>query len=635
MCGIVSLFSNQPISQDRVIKAADALHHRGPDSKGFWFSDNQKVALAHRRLSIIDLDTGGQPISNENNTIHIVVNGELYDFQKIRKNLEQRGHTFKTQSDSEIALHLYEEYGLDFVTHLRGEFSFTLYDETQNRLVAVRDRFGIKPLCFAYDEEQQELYIASEAKAIFAAGHRAQWDKYAFFHACNVQYIPTNRTLFKGVHQLDAGHILIYDGKAINIKKYWDMDYPTEPVENLKSEAEYIDAFSDIFEQSVRLRLQSDVPICCHLSGGLDSASVAAIASKHNGSPLDCFTVSFEHEEYDELPIAKEMAEKIGSKLHVVSVSQDDLVNAIPDAVYHSEGLSINGHLAGKYLLNKHIRTAGFKVALTGEGADEVLAGYPHLREDIIAYGGNDTLKQQLETLYKSNEKLAGVFLAHGDTLDTTQIENALGFLPSFLKAKASLGLRVTSLLSDDFQLENDIFEDLGKSFDVQGQLKGRHIVNQSSYLWTKLTLTGYILRTLGDGCEMAQSIEGRVPFLDHHLFNFSRQLPMHMKIKDLTEKYILREAVKGEITETVYKRQKHPFIAPPVSRFSNEALNVFIQDMLRSKEFASMPFWDSSKILKWLDKLPNREAKDQIAAEPVLMMVLTSFLIHKAFNMN
>lgn len=635
MCGIVSLWSPKAIQKHNIQKAMDALTHRGPDGEGLWLSDNQKIALGHRRLSIIDLHTGAQPLSTTDGSVHMVVNGEFYDFENIRTDLQSKGHKFKTSSDSEIALHLYREYGLDFLEHLRGEFALILYDQSQNRLIAARDRFGIKPLCFAQDDNKT-LYLASEAKAIFAAGYRAEWDQYAFFHACNVQYTPADRTLFKGVKQLQPGHVLIYDGQNLNIKKYWDLDYPQEPITNNKNETDSIEEFKAVFENSIKLRLRADVPICFHLSGGLDSSAVAALSMHIQDKPMDCFTVSFEHEGYDELPYAQEMAAKMDAPLHVVSVSQDDLVHAIPDAVYYSEGLAINGHLAGKFMLSKAIRDARFKVALTGEGADEVLAGYPHLREDIIQYGeANDQTTEQLKTLYESNDKLAGVFLAHGETLNTETAKQALGFLPSFLKAKASLGLRVTSMLSDEFAMDNDIYSDLVGAFDIPRQLKGRHIVNQSSYLWTKLTLANYILRTLGDGCEMAHSIEGRLPFLDHHLFEMVKSLPMSMKINGLIEKYILREAAKPYLTETVYKRQKHPFIAPPVSRFSNSALNGFIQDMLRSQDFATMPFWNQGKVLNWLDNLPHQTEKDQAAAEPVLMMILTSFVIHQKFALS
>ncbi len=629
MCGILSLWSDEEIQPNLFQIALDTLVHRGPDDEGAWFSDNRSIGLGHKRLSIIDLDYGHQPFSNEDEKIHLVVNGEFYDFENIRRDLIERGHKFSSHSDSEVALHLYEEYGLDFVHHLRGEFALVLYDQNKNQMIAVRDRFGIKPLCFAKDE--RALYIASEAKAIFAAGYKARWDRYAFLHACHVQYTPQDRTLFEGISQLKPGHILIYDGSDVRIKKYWDMDYPQGSLDRISDEQAHIEAFTAQFKAAIKLRLRSDAPVCFHLSGGLDSSAVAALGMDLQGKPMDCFTVAFEQNGYNELPFAQELANEKGANLHVVPVSQDDLVHVISDAVYHSEGLAINGHLAGKFLLSKAIREAGFKVALTGEGADEVLAGYPHFREDLLSESDPKTLK----ALYDTNEKLAGVFLAHGDALPRKAVEEALGFVPSFLRAKASLGFRVNQLLSDAFKTGQDIYAKLISDFDVSNQLQGRNVVDQSSYLWSKLALTNYILRTLGDGCEMAHSIEGRVPFLDHHLFEHLRNVPMGMKIKGMTEKYILREAAKPYITKTIYERQKHPFIAPPVTRFSNSALNEYIQDTLRSDDFAAMPFWDQPKVLHWLDIVPDMDAKEQAASEPVLMMILSSFLIHQRFNLS
>ena len=633
MCGIVSIVSSgEVIDPHRLKKAADALAHRGPDGAGFWYAKDGQVGIGHRRLSIIDHSTGAQPISNEDRTLHVAVNGEFYGFEALRHSLEQKGHCFRTSSDSEIVLHLYEEYGFDFTHHLRGEFAFILYDETQRRMIAVRDRFGIKPLCYAQDT-QGTFYLASEAKALFAAGYKAEWDEYAFFHACNAQYVPADRTLFEGVHQLPPGHMLIIENHKTSLKKYWDMDYPSV-LNDAKTDKEWMDEFYSKFEESIRLRLRADVPICFHLSGGLDSSAVAALGIHLYGKPLDCFTISFAEEGYDELPFAREMATKMGTTLHTISVSQDDLVQYLPEAVYYSEGLAINGHLAGKFLLSKAIHEAGFKVALTGEGSDELLAGYPHFREDLM--GVDHTIASHRKALHERNDKLAGIFLAHGDTLPTDGIEDVLGFTPSFLRAKASLGFRMMGILSEDFKSKKlgDIYADIAQAFDVENQLRGRHVVNQSSYLWTKLTLATYILRTLGDGCEMASAVEGRLPFLDHKLFEFCRAMPIHLKIRDMVEKYILRETVKPFLTDTVYKRQKHPFIAPPVSRFSNPALNMFVQDTLRSTAFNNMPFFDQGQVMNWLDNLPKLSGKDINAAEPVLMMMLTSFLIHKRFDL-
>jgi asparagine synthase (glutamine-hydrolysing) len=628
MCGIVSIVSPQGgIDQSRLKRATDALAHRGPDGEGFWIAAHRKAALGHRRLSIIDIDGGQQPISNEDKTLHIVVNGEFYGFEDIRKDLQTKGHVFSTGSDSEIALHLYEEYGVDCLKYLRGEFAFILWDEKKHKLFAARDRFGIKPLCYA--QHGQELLIASEAKALFAAGVPARWDDYAFFHAASLQYTPQDRTLFKDIHQLKPGHFMVLENQKLSVSKYWDADYPV--AEKQVSEADALAAFSAVFEESIRLRLRSDVPVCAHLSGGLDSSAVLAMAGHIRGKPLPAFTVCFEEESYDEFSIAAEMARKTGSDFYPVRLSQQDLVSHMSDAVYHGEGLAINGHLVGKYLLNKKIRAEGYKVALTGEGADEILAGYPHLRQDL--YQDQPAVRD----LYKTNAVSVGVQLAFGEQLPLEAVRNRLGYIPAFLAAKASLGYRFTSLLSPEFKNKFsgvDCYADLMAAVDIPRQLKGRPPVNQSLYLWNKLALANYILRTLGDGMEMSHSVEGRLPFLDHKVFECARSLPMSFKIRGKTEKYILREAAKPYITETVYKREKHPFMAPPVSVFSNAALDTMIGDIVHSRDFAALPFFDHGRVRQQLQALKTLPQEERAAWEPVLMMVLTAHFIGSRFGL-
>jgi len=635
MCGIVSVLSRRgPVTQHLLKSGMEALIHRGPDGEGLWLSPAKNAGLGHRRLSIIDLSTGIQPLVSADGKKAVVVNGEFYDYKRIRKELEAKGHRFKTQSDSEIILPLYEEYGTECLKYLRGEFAFVLWDEDKQQLFAARDRFGIKPLC--YTNNADGLFIASEAKALFAMGIKAAWDEYSFFHSARLQYTPQDRTLFKDVFQLKPGHALVASKDNMRLFKYWDLDYPVAGKEaGFKSEAEAIVAFGDLFEEAIRLRLQSDVPVCFHLSGGLDSSAVLGIAAKMTGKPVPAFTVSFGHEGYDELQVAQETAKQIGADLHPVHVTQDDIVREMPNAVWHGEGMAINGHLTAKYLLNKAIQAAGFKVALTGEGADEVLAGYPHLRQDLFRMAGSDAAL--MKSLYKTNSASAGVQLATGEMLPTGTIEQRLGFVPSFLQAKASMGFRMDAILSDSFKgrfSETDCYSDLMNETPVAEQLTGRHPVNQSSWLWTKTALANSILRTLGDGMEMSHSIEGRLPFLDHHLFEFSRSLPMDYKIRGTVEKYILREAAKPHLTETVYKRQKHPFMAPPVSQYSNTGLMSFIRERVSSTSFSEMPFYDTKKVTDMLDKLPNLPEQERSAMEPVLMMVLTSHLLHERFSL-
>ena len=403
---------------------------------------------------------------------------------------------------------------------------------------------------------------------------------------------------------------MVFENQKLSISKYWDSDYPVG--ESKMSDADALTAFTEVFEESIRLRLRADVPICAHLSGGLDSSAVLGIAGHILGKPLPAFTVCFEEESYDEFSIAEEMAKKTGSDFYPIRLSQNDLVTHIADAVYYGEGLAINGHLVGKHLLNKKIHAAGFKVTLTGEGADETLAGYPHLRQD---------LSPDARDLYKTNAASVGVQLPFGEQLPLEAVKSKLGYIPAFLAAKASLGYRFTSLLSPEFRNKFagvDCYADLMSEVDIPQQLKERMPVNQSLYLWNKLALANYILRTLGDGMEMSSSVEGRLPFLDHKVFECARNLPMDVKIRGKVEKYVLREAAKPYITETVYKREKHPFMAPPVSVFSNAALDTMIGDIVNSQSFSALPFFDHARVRQQLQIIKTLPKDERAAWEPV-----------------
>lgn len=656
MCGIAALFrtGEQPVRSEMLERALAAMRHRGPDGTGTWISLDHTVGLAHARLSIIDPEGGAQPLASEDEQVRVVVNGEFYDFERIRQDLEARGHRFRTGSDSEILVHLYEEYGVHCVHHLRGEFALVLWDARNRLLFAARDRFGIKPLCYA--EHRGALFLASEAKALFAAGFPAGWDEGAFFQAASLQYLPPDRTLFSDISQLPPGHALTAMDGRVRVYPYWDLDYPVEGTSGRVEEwreggrddfsssslpslhpsiPEAVEQFRARLEAAVRLRLRADVPVACHLSGGLDSSGVTALAARQLRNRLDCFTVSFEEAPYDELRVAEETAQHAGANLHVVRVTQADLVEALPDAVTYSEGLAINGHLPAKFLLSRAMRGAGYRVVLTGEGSDEALAGYAHLRRDLLL--GESGPEGALHQLEAGNQVSAGLMLPKGETLPLDAVHRSLGFVPSFLEAKGTLGFRLHGLLSAEFRQRfagRDPFQVLLSGFDVRGQLAGRSRVDQSLYLWNRTALSNYILKTLGDGTEMAHSVEGRLPFLDHHLFEFARSLPLSMKIRNGVEKFILREALRPLLTETVYRRQKHPFLAPPVTRSGGAGRTALLQDLLHSQRFSSLPFFDLEKIRTWLNRLPQLDAGERAAADPVLMTVLSAALIHERFRL-
>ncbi|MBY0359351.1 MAG: asparagine synthase (glutamine-hydrolyzing) [Candidatus Obscuribacterales bacterium] len=628
MCGIIAILDPQSgVTEETLNRSLLAMGHRGPDGRRTWLAEDRSIALGHTRLSIIGLENGAQPIANESGQIHIIVNGEFYDFERIRAALKEQGHRFSTDSDAEIALHLYEEYGIDCLSHLRGEFAFVIWDNNRKRLFAARDRFGIKPLY--YSQQGQRLTLASESKALFASGIKAAWDNESFFHCSQMQYVLPQRSLFAGINQLAPGQYMLADSSGCKTDFYWDMDYAPESQEPV-NETDSIETFQSLLNESIRLRLRADIPVACHISGGLDSSTILGMAAKHSSKPINAFSVSFEEQSYDELSTAQAMAEHAGAIFHAVRVSQEDLIAHLEDAVYFSEGLAVNGHLSAKYLLHKEIKRAGFKVVLTGEGSDELVAGYPHLRSDHFRSSGRSHLIKQL---YATNQASQGIMLKHGDSLSLEAVSNRLGYLPAFLEAKGSLGYKITSVLADDFKssfAKRDAYADLIGSFDIEGQLKDRDHVHQSLYLWCKTALVNYILKTLGDGTELAHSVEGRVPFLDHHLFEYVRTLPVNLKIKGEIEKYVLREAARPFITDTIYRSRKHPFVAPPLSLFSNHKTNDLVQEKLRSANFATIPFFNQQKIIALLDRLPAMPEAERSAIDPVLMIALSATAIQE-----
>jgi asparagine synthase (glutamine-hydrolysing) len=639
MCGIVALVSQrQVVSRDALERAVHAMHHRGPDEGNTWIAPDGRAGLGHARLSIIDLDSGTQPIANEDGSLQIVVNGEFYDFERIRSKLEGEGHRFRTRSDSEIALHLYEQHGLRFFEHLRGEFAFVLWDARNRTLVAARDRFGIKPLLYA--ERGGTLYIASEAKAIQAAGVPLRWDEGSFFHCMQVQYTHFDRTLFDGIYQVRPGHFLLATDGHVQAHRYWDQDYPSaeDTPAAAADPAAVTEAFRVQLEEAVRLRLRADVPVACFLSGGLDSAAVAGIATRQLGRPLPCFTVCFDDEAYDEFPIAEETARHLGAEFHPLHATRRELLASLPDAIFHAEGLVVNGHLSAKFLLSKHVRDAGYKVVLSGEGSDEILAGYPHFRADLWSQDAhNPDSAGLLERLWKTNEVSSGLLLPQGDTLPLARLEALLGFAPGFLQTKASLGQRNLGLLSREVTERfagRDPFDVLLLGIDYAGQLAGRHRLNQAAYLWLKIAFPNYILRMLGDASEMAHSIEGRTPFLDHHLAQLAHSLPITSKIRGDTEKAILRDAARSVVTERVHARQKKALFTPPLSGGAQSEADSLFQDLLRGPALAAVPFYDQRKVVEVLDRLPDMSARERIATDPSLMMALSASVLQERFHL-
>jgi len=637
MCGILGVYSNsKEIDVTSIQKGLDVLYHRGPDHNSYWLSQDKKIALGHTRLSIIDLQTGDQPISDSVNNIHLVANGEFYDFETIREDLITRGHKFKTKSDSEIALHLYKEYGTSCLKYLRGEFAFCIWDSNHKQFFAARDRFGINPLFYA--EHNGKLYFASEIKAILAAGVPAVWDEDSY---ASRAFFFRDRTLFKNIHQIPPGHFLIATNGNLRIIKYWDFNYAkVDQYPNELDEREAIEDIRTTLIDSVKTRLRADVPVGVYLSGGIDSCAVLGIAAEQHNHPIDAFTISFKDKQYDETDIAKEMAQKVNANFHSIPVSQEDLADNFAQTIWHSETLCLNSHGVAKFLLSKAVQQQGFKVVLTGEGSDEIFGGYSAFRSDMYHYSGlQNTAKtnQLLKKLEESNKVSSGLLLPTGNVKSIEILKNTLGFEPTWLLPIVQNVTTLKELFNKStnaLSTENHFIHQFLCHCDISNQVDGIEPVHASMYLLSKSALYNYVFPTLGDRMEMAHSLEGRLPLIDHKLVEKMTQLPANLKIKGITEKYILREATRPYLLNKVYNREKHPFLTPPSILNTEDKLHQLVQDTLRSSLLKSIPFFNPQKVTSYLDNLHNLPDKNKVSAEAILMEILSLCMLQKNFDL-
>lgn len=635
MCGIVASVSPAgAIVADAIGDATRRLRHRGPDAQRVWTSPDCRAGLGHARLSIIDLETGDQPIESEDGHLRIVANGEFYDFERIRADLERDGHRFRTRSDSEIALHLYEDRGPRAVHALRGEFAFAIWDARDGQLFAARDRFGIKPLY--YTVHNGIFSLASEVKALAALGVPLRWDRNTLYDVHFVSH-PPDRTLFAGIYQVPPGHYLMTDGEHVRVVPYWDWDYPRADVPASTGDPrEWTDRLSSVFEEAVRLRLRADVPVACYLSGGIDSCAVLGFASRLASRPLRAYTLSFDHSDYDERALAEAQAARSGAEFCRIDVRSTDMADGFADAIYHAERPFANGHAIAKYLLSRAVRDSGIKVVLTGEGSDEIFAGYPFFRRDLLLHGRNghtpDERARLLAELEAGNRVSSGNLMPQGST-SLESVQRLLGYVPSNLEAWAQIGHGLLRLAHDDFTrvfAGRDTFRLLLGCLDVERQLAGRDPVNQSLYIWGKTMLPNYILSNLGDRMEMAHSVEGRLPFLDHLVVEEAARMPVGMKIHGMTEKYVLREAARPVLTEAVYARQKHPFMSPPATIQQDGRLYALLQDTLRGSALDGPGIYDRSKVIPLLDAVPAMDPAGRTRADTLLMWMTSLCLLHR-----
>lgn len=635
MCGIVALRAkDKPIQPLRLARALDSLAHRGPDGANCWMSADAHVALGHRRLSIIDLTTGAQPLSNEDDSIQIVVNGEFYEYEKIRGELTARGHLLRTQSDSEIAVHLYEDFGLEMLKYLRGEFAFVLWDSRQQRLYAARDRFGIKPLFYA--KFQNTLYIASEAKALFGAGVPATWDLEAVYRQLFLCYAP-DHSMFERVRQIPPGHVLIEQDATTRLLKYWDFGYPrANEKPALPSPQELVLQNRELLSEAIRLRLRADVPVGVMLSGGLDSSSLLGFASALSSKPPTAFSIAFPHAAYDESATARRTAEYFQTDFHQILVTEQDVVAHLTASGWHGEMVQYNTHGTARFLLSRLIRDAGYKVVLGGEGADELFAGYDFLqtpsRENTNHFGLFQLFLPLARLLRPSTPAQRAIAETSPWLARLAKATNIPAHLQNGLAEQMKL---LRSLLAPDFlkQFQTlDPYQELFHQIQGRKQLLGREYAKQMTYIWLKTFFANYHLGA--DRLDMAHSVETRLPFLDHKLFESVSPLPLSYLGSPGREKAFLREIAQPYLPEWIYNRPKKGFMAPPIEFQANGALYQFVQSVLQSEQVSNVPFLNPLAITQFVKTIPSLSSQTRAQLDPLLMLLTSFCLLQQRFRL-
>ncbi|MCC5785766.1 MAG: asparagine synthase (glutamine-hydrolyzing) [Phycisphaerales bacterium] len=610
MCGITGYWepNRQLDNAEKILgDMMDTIHHRGPDGRGRFLDNDEGLAMGHTRLSIIDLEGGEQPIHSPNHRRILTVNGEFYDYKQIRANLVFKGHRFSTKSDSEIALPLYEEHGLSFVDHLRGEFAFAIFDRDEKAMILVRDRFGIKPLYYRVTDEG--FYYGSEVKSLLAHPRvPAELDPKATLHQMMQVMVP-GTTSFKGVKALLPGHMLVvkHEGDRLTARevRYWDLEFPEASDHDMDAKPEpYIEAVRANLIDAVRTRLEADVPVGCYLSGGIDSCSILGMATPMQQSPVKAFTIAFDHTDYDESSIAREMAEMTGADQEVLELSAHTLYgDHFAKVAWHAERTFYNTLSVAKWHMSKRVRECGFKVVITGEGSDELFGGYPFFKRDFFLHSteGGAQLAREVED---ANAVFRGAILSE-EQRSHPAWEELCGFTPSWIQPWMMTLDAVRPLLSDDLAAELEGYDPLAAIAETirPEMVKGRHPLDIAQYTWSKTMLEGQILTWGGDRVDMANSMESRPAFLDHHVAEHAVTIPPNIRIKGGIEKWVLREAMKPVLPETLYKREKFAFMAPP-SRTDESKLSAamaLVGRWMPEERVTEAGLFDAERVKKFL----------------------------------
>jgi len=577
MCGIAGVYEynrRRRIESDTLERMLSVLYHRGPDDAGVFL--DEFVAIGMRRLSIIDLAGGRQPISNEDGTITVVFNGEIYNYRELRNRLRTNGHILTTSSDTEVIVHLYEELGDDCVKELRGMFAFAIWDSARQRLFIARDRLGIKPLY--YKHHRGSLIFGSEIKAILRHPEiDSSLDMQGLGHFLSLKYVPAPGTMFSSISALPPAHTLTCDRSGIKVRPYWRLSF-ADSLKNHSSEEDCAEQLEALLRESVRLHLVSDVPFGAFLSGGVDSSAIVALMHQTMNVPVKTFSVGFEgggSEAFSELPYARLVAKRFETDHHEIYVRPDDLMNLAEKVIWHLDQPIADNACVANYMVSE-LASRHVKMVLTGEGADELFAGYARYAGEQLSAWFRFMPNHTKSLAWKVIQRLPGLRrpkIALFALCQSDELTRLTNWFPLFNRTMKS------SLLTDNslHQLVDPYSEEVFRQ--QLAETDATHWLNRMLYVDTKLWLPDDLLAR-GDKTSMAASLEARVPFLDHKLVEFAASLPPHMKVKRLVRKYLLKKVARQWLPPEVIDRKKEGFPMPFSLWFRNEARS-YLHDLL------------------------------------------------------
>jgi asparagine synthase (glutamine-hydrolysing) len=618
MCGFagyIDLRGERRAKKDVLSRMTNTLIHRGPDSSGFFIEAN--LGLGFRRLSIIDLAGGDQPLYNEDGSLVLLCNGEIYNYLELKQQLEQKGHTFNTESDVEVLLHLYEEEGVKLLDRLNGQFAFVIYDRRAQTLFLARDHFGINPLYFTVADGV--LIFASEIKAILE--HPLVERKVDLTGLDQILSFPgliSPRTMFKGIESLKSGHLLTVRNGDLRVAEYWDLDYPRQgEVSYHKPESYYVETLGGLLEQSVKYRLQADVPVGFYLSGGLDSSLIAAMIKKVSPAiKRHSFSISFTDKEICEARYQKLMARHVGSEHHETRFDWTEIAAQLSTMIFHCESPVKESFNTCSLALSKAARDHHISVILAGEGADELFAGYMGYRFDQL--GLRDAPAYDLETILEDELRIklwgAKAIFYEVDQHPLRELK--------------------TSLYSDAVGAQFEDFECLNFELVNKQRLQDRHFIHQRSYLDCKLRLSDHLLSEHGDRMVLANSVEGRYPFLDINLVEFARVIPPDLKLNGYAEKYILKKVAAELVPREIIEREKFGFRAPG-SPYLLQQNSEWINDALSFERIKRQGYFNPQVVerLKAQYSQPGYTLHPHLETD-YLMVVLTFNLLLDLFRL-